>query len=122
MKRLSFVYIVVLAAAAMLATVSASSAQSRPQQQKFCGDPTLIGDEPCLPPNWCDGPNGTYPSRLDGSCHPEAAETGPPSPPAQIVQPPHALQIPQFQCADGYEPVLLRDGRPACAGNLRAPE
>jgi hypothetical protein len=108
---------------AILAFVSSGAAQSAPQtsQMKFCGDPRLVGDEPCLPPNWCEGPNGTYPARLDGTCHAEDAENGPPPSQTQAGWPPH-LHIPQFRCADGYVPVLIGGGEPACAGDLRPPE
>lgn len=89
--------------------------------RKFCGDPSLIGDEPCLPPIWCEGPNGTYPARLDGSCHQEDFEEGPPAAAAQ-VQAPRPPQVPRFECDPGYDPVImLRDGRPLCAAEFALP-
>lgn len=87
-------------------------------QPKFCGDPTLVGDEPCLPPNWCEGPNGTYPARPDGSCHLEDAENGPPPVRAMAPRPP----IPLFRCPEGYVPVLVEGYQPACAGDIQPPQ
>ena len=86
-------------------------------QPKFCGDPTLIENEPCLPPNWCEGPQGPFPARQDGTCRPEDMINHPTHRP-----PPSEPHAPEFRCTDGYEPVMLRDGRLACAGDLRSPE
>jgi hypothetical protein len=104
---------------AVLTSADPSAAQQPVQgQPKFCGDPTLVGDEPCLPPNWCEGPNGTYPARHDGSCHLEDSENGPPHSQAQAMRP----LIPQFRCPEGYVPVLVGGNQPACAGDIQPPQ
>lgn len=104
----------------MLASAAPTVAQPAQSggQPKFCGDPTLVGDEPCLPPNWCEGPNGTYPARPDGTCHLEDAENGPPAVRSAAPRPP----ISQFRCPEGYVPVLVGGNQPACAGDIQPPE
>ena len=117
-----------LAAGALLASLACAAvaparAQSQDEPRKFCGDPTLVAEEPCKPPNWCEGPDGTFPARIDGTCHPEDAVNGPPPVEQQLaarqaVQPP---PIPPFRCPDGYTPVLVQGTQPACASDLQPP-